>query len=307
MCIHVSKMQFTSGQLSGGCRYGSTTRVGNWQEDVHLENAKRDEFGKAQAAGKLVSSMLCAKDAKYNKPVELSSGDWLSYGMIVMVTHSATGSSLAVDLTEKVIENDEESRLVTASPPPRGNDDGNKTPVARTAFEIVSLSGEEGPLKFGHPFSLRCHESLGGYYLSSELKTCFNASRIANQQPVAMSSATAGEAKRDASTAPMVWTCEKIAPTHTGIIRHLSTDDPVPANQPVVIQHRSTKQALAADPKYTDINDFGSELEVTCHNHFGNGKLDALSAEMRGTTTPATTARLEKSPNFWQFRTSTTL
>mmetsp|Transcript_17959 Transcript_17959/g.56317 ORF Transcript_17959/g.56317 Transcript_17959/m.56317 type:complete len:289 (+) Transcript_17959:33-899(+) len=284
-------MQFTAAQLSGGSRYGPKTRVGNWLEDMELEEEKRAQFSASQAEGKLVMSQMSEKASLYTRPVALSpcEGGRVRFGSVVMVSHRSTATTLAVDLTESILESDVESRLVTASP--------RCEAVARSAFTIVPV--EEGveagaELHFGEPFYLASHASLSErpYYLTSALKSCFNASRVANQQPVSMAAHKRPNA---------VWTCEKIA-DNAGVVRRLSKREAVPLGEPVVVQHKNTKQALAADSKYADLTDFGRELEVTCHNHFGKEKLEALCSEMAGRATAATTARLEKPPNFWCFQ-----
>lgn len=267
-------------------------QVGNWLEDVHLEEEKQLRFIQSQADGQLVMSQMGAKNKLYNRPVTLSTcaDGHLRFGSVVMLAHQDTETVACVDLTENVFESDLAGRLVTASK--------CRQPVARNTFKIIPVEAgvEDGDaLHYGEPFYLACDKSLAEgsppYLLASALKSCFNASRIANQQPV---SARLGK------TTAAVWTCEKIA-TNTGIARHLSVHEPVPASHPVVVQHRITKQALAADPKYADFTDFGRELEVTCHNHFGKAKVEALSAEIAGRATPATMARLENSPNYWKF------
>lgn len=67
----------------------------------------------------------------------------------------------------------------------------------------------------------------------------------------------------------------------------------------VVLQHKTTKTAMSASTKNWDSTDFGRELEVTCHNHLGQNKVNCLVSEMAGKTTGQTNGRLEKSPNFW--------
>lgn len=298
-------MHFTAQQLAGGQRYGHSTRVsiihggstsrvaqvGNWLEDLELEEEKRAEFGRSQAAGMLVMSQMSAKAAAYQRPVELSScpAGQLKFGSVVKVAHAATGSSLAVDLTESVLEGDPEGRLVTASP--------MRSPVARTTFKVRPVEEDAGDVvRFGQPFYL---ESLveEGYFLSSTLKSSFNASRLANQQAVSM---------RPGPSPAAVWTAQKICRENTGVLRHLLTTEPIPVSAflgdcPVVLQHRSTKQGLACDRRFADMTDFGRELEVTCHNHHGKEKVEILCSEMQGKSTPATTSRLEQEANYWQF------
>ena len=47
-------MQFTPQQLAGAQRYMSKTRVGNWLEDMCLEEEKLSEFSRAQGNGTLI-------------------------------------------------------------------------------------------------------------------------------------------------------------------------------------------------------------------------------------------------------------
>ena len=54
-------MQFTPQQLSGGPKYSSTTRIGNWQEEVSLEEAKLSDFRKRSNKGNLAIRKLETK------------------------------------------------------------------------------------------------------------------------------------------------------------------------------------------------------------------------------------------------------
>lgn len=296
-------MQFTPQQLAGAQRYTQRTRVGNWLEDMCLEEEKLSEFSRSQATGSLIMNDLYKKQAVYNKPVGLSycSDGLLRFGDKVMLGNPASGAVLAVDLSESIFESDTGSLLVTGALNASG-------PVARNVFVICPVAkgpGRDGDVvHFGEPFHLCCHDGLlvdeglkatrPGFFLASSLKNERNSSRIANQQPVFMT---------HSATMSAVWTFEKVA-GNTGIVRQLSTSEPVPCatslgGGTVVVQHRATKQALATNVKYLDATDFGRELEVSCHNYFGTHKVEALASEMAGRTTGATNARLEKSPNFW--------
>lgn len=51
-------MQFTPQQLSGGPKFSSTTRIGNWQEEVALEEAKLADFRKRSKGGNLAIRRL---------------------------------------------------------------------------------------------------------------------------------------------------------------------------------------------------------------------------------------------------------
>ena len=51
-------MQFTPQQLSGGPKFSSTTRIGNWQEEVALDEAKLMDFRKKSNKGNLAIRVL---------------------------------------------------------------------------------------------------------------------------------------------------------------------------------------------------------------------------------------------------------
>ena len=271
-------MIFTPQQLSGGQKYGSRVRVGNWFEDVVVEEEKLSEFHRKQTQGSLVMKKMHAKEDAYLRPVTLEGGEELKYGDIVQLKHSSTDTSLSVDLSEPVHESCPDHKLVTAT---------KCKPVARNTFILVGPNDDSGPIKYGQAVYFQC-VLAPEYYLASALKTERNASRVANQQPLFAS---------NIKSQACVWTFEKIT---DAVKRHLSTSDPVPSATNVVLQHRSTKQAIAADPKFKDLTDFGSELEATCHNHYAHSKVAALASEMFGKSTPSTNGRLEHHLNFWQ-------
>lgn len=56
---------------------------------------------------------------------------------------------------------------------------------------------------------------------------------------------------------------------------------PIPADQPVVIEHVDTHQALCCEP-YAHINDFGKESEVSAHNECSKGSSHRLSGFHQG-------------------------
>lgn len=58
------KMQFTPQQMNGGPKFSSTTRIGNWFEEIALEEVKLTEFKTKSAGGKL---FLRRQQAKLDK------------------------------------------------------------------------------------------------------------------------------------------------------------------------------------------------------------------------------------------------
>merc|ERR1711998_265100 len=101
------------------------------------------------------------------------------------------------------------------------------------------------------------------------------------------------------------WCVQKLAASDPGVTRLLSKEEPVPANAPIVLQHRGTFQTLSCDPKHVDSTDFGREFEVCCHNNLGTAKIEALASEFAGRSTAQTNVRLEQHQNYWMLATST--
>ena len=68
-------MNFTPQQLAGGVAYGSGTRVGNWAEDIALEESKRAHFTAKKSTGSLAMQRRSAKLKAGNAPVQLTSNN----------------------------------------------------------------------------------------------------------------------------------------------------------------------------------------------------------------------------------------
>ena len=68
-------MQFTPQQLAGAQRYMSKTRVGNWLEDMCLEEEKLAEFARCQADGSLIMNDIYAKRQLYGTPASAPRGE----------------------------------------------------------------------------------------------------------------------------------------------------------------------------------------------------------------------------------------
>jgi hypothetical protein len=297
-------MQFTPQQLAGGSSYMCKTKVGNWLEDQCLQEEKLSEFARNRDQGSSLMYNVMGKRNLYATRVPLAprAGGTIRYGDVIMLGHPSTGGVLGVDLTEACLDANRNQKLVSCAMP-----GGEPDHCARYSFmlEPTTDDTQEGDdVHFGESVLLRCHdllvldEQLGAtrppFYLASGLKNDRNGSRVSNQQTIFATTT------RNMAAA---WTFEKVS-GNTGVVRQLSGGEAVPCgtglNGPtVVLQHKTTKTAMSASTKNWDSTDFGRELEVTCHNHLGQNKVNCLVSEMAGKTTGQTNGRLEKSPNFW--------
>lgn len=64
-------MQFTPQQLAGAQRYSARTRVGNWLEEIALDESKSQEFRSKRDQGRLTMSSLQNKINICNLPVRI--------------------------------------------------------------------------------------------------------------------------------------------------------------------------------------------------------------------------------------------
>lgn len=193
-------MQFTPQQLAGGQKFSSTCRIGNWQEEIALEESKLNNFEKKAASGSLALRKQQVKVMRSTESVPHTYSDdgLIRFGDAVMLRHNLTNAILACDVFERV-EPLLEQYLVSGSM-------GSAAPVARNVFRIVRppahLRGIEDDdndpvLRIGQAFCLACNESLlvspdsnvlaPTLYLCSIKKNERTATRRSNRQMVYMS------------------------------------------------------------------------------------------------------------------------
>ena len=95
-------MQFTPQQLAGGSSYMCKTKVGNWLEDMCLQEEKLSEFARNRDEGSSLMYNVMGKRNLYHTKVPLAprAGSTIRFGDVIMLGHPSTGGVLGVDLTE---------------------------------------------------------------------------------------------------------------------------------------------------------------------------------------------------------------
>merc|ERR1712118_325865 len=158
-----ARMQFTPQQLTGGAKYGSTCRIGNWNEDIELEEIRLKDYLKKKEQGNLVVLEKQAKLERSLQPAELSKPDdgLLHFGMTAMVYNHQSEGFLA----------------------------GN--PCVRNVFTIERSSMDDGfdddTLHYGQNFRLVLSQLLEfPVYLHSEPISPMSASKYTRRQEVVM-------------------------------------------------------------------------------------------------------------------------
>lgn len=298
-------MQFTPQQLSGGPKFSSSTRIGNWQEEVSLEEAKLTDFRKRSNHGNLAIRQLEGKMSLCTQRVGLSSSEdgIIRFGDVVQLEHQNSGHLLACDPFEDFMPGSQKY-FVSCT--------GEKTAVARSTFRITRLPAhlqniESDPnddtLRIGQAFALMCNEALlvkpesklmdPPLYLSSTKKNERNATKTTNRQLVFMSSQ---------NDADCVWVLSTPSQGRSNASeRYLCNGRPANINDTLLITHRQTNCCLVCDPKQRDHTDFGVELECYADRTQQFGKLGLVVSEFKGLSTPYTLAKPDAPHYFWRF------
>ncbi|KAL3673209.1 hypothetical protein V7S43_000932 [Phytophthora oleae] len=301
-------MQFTPQQLVGAGRYAPSTRIGNWNEDLMLEEARMKEFILRKAQGSLLAThTLKAAFLNQKAPRSFDPEGHLRFNQAVALGHLESDALLACNIFEETPSIGSDEFLITAV--------FSNTPVSRNTFRLVSpqawkaaLARGEGfnvdavgeSLQYDEPFLLMCNEALLGddksvllkppLFLKSGLKTVRSMSPITYKQRVWVS------AEADSGA---LWICAKADLANTEKL--LAAGQQVVAGDRVAVVHKMTGHALLASSGNKQPTDFGVELEISTHSVRGTGKRHHLAAETEGTRTPDTEGHSNVSVNVWTF------
>jgi Ca2+-binding EF-hand superfamily protein len=303
-------MEATAQQASGGgSLYSFKTRLGNWQEEIAIGEAKLNNFRHRSETGNLSLRKQEIKLERCNEIVPLSycADNILRWGDSVIIRHDSSGALLACDPFEKVIQNSEQY-LVTGSIQP-------VTAKARQVFKLLKPPANlqdqahdysDSILKFGQSFCLGCTESMminpgmeilnAQLYLCSSKKTERMCTKTTNRQLVYLSTAMDGNA---------IW--QFLIPSKgriNGSERFLAMGQPIYTDLSIQIQHRQTCMYLLCDPKMKMNSEFGTELECYADRTALHGKLSLMASEMAGSSTPLTLQKPDDPSYIWKVITA---
>jgi len=270
--------------------YNSNVKLGNWNEDKHLQQLQMKEYLHKRKSGTLLVQTVQKLLNQSLEEVGLTYSDdgFVHIGDQLMLYSVRTEGVLSVDAETKIATYDL-AYAVTSS-------DLTQAPVARNVFtiEAVDRKAKEGDvLTLGQPFRLRTHDKVLGRHawLSSQPTSSTCSAKIAkHDQEVSVSVAN--------TTYATVWQCQ-----FKDINKRFEMEGQhVPANSEIVIQHVSTKTALRSDNSGGYVfNDFGKESEVSCQTAMSINKRQGLYQELNGETTPDIPLRAEDNSNHWAF------
>jgi len=284
-------MQFTPQQLTGGPRYQHRVRIGNWSEDLELEEIKLKDYLRKKEMGKLMvtGKQKQLEESLMQMSLSPSPDGLLHFGQKIMLVNHQSKSYMCANPYEEVVK-DHQAFMLNTGP--------NDNACVRNVLEIVRGDHDDGyeddVVHFGqnihckiHPFSKIDRPA----YMHSELVTALAAAKFSRHQEVTALTAPTGET---------LW--QVLFPDSSS--RFETDGEPVPAGSPCVIRHVLTGSFLASDEiPYNNI--FGTEYEVHCFPYFSLSKTQNLTSEKKGEITGDYALRRHGLPNVWTFVTET--
>lgn len=260
--------------MSGVRTFSANVRVGNWSEDISLDEDVLKDFLARKERGELIVQKTSFLKRNILKETNLSvtTDELVHFGDTVMLVNSGTEresltgidpfrhpSSLSINAdTTNVGTN---SSIVA---PCGMSASTNVTPCVRNSFIIESVDGTPAgePLIYGQSFALRTTQGFAGeLYLKSDHKTFEKCALKSRLQEVSL------------TDQPSFLSCWQ-AVYHDPQLRLEYEGCPVPANSKVLISHCKTNQCLAALENYTLLTLYGKEYEVTAHTYLDSHKAE---------------------------------
>ncbi|KAL3866700.1 hypothetical protein ACJMK2_043981 [Sinanodonta woodiana] len=256
--------------------YNPSVRVGNWNEDIQLEEDTLKDFLERRDKGQLLYQKRTQFEQTIFKKIDLtiSRDGFVHFGDIVNIRCPGTKDKTKYfahleprqDCQLSVYP--EINRILEANKfeEPCGITGARDlTPNLRSCFVIRSCDGSKNsePLRYGQPFFISTLEGEGGNLLlqsdRANLTKSVNKSRHQDVSLVLNPSFL------------VEWQVLHFDPR----LRMEYEGIPVPANERVIINHRKTNQNLAVEDEFTIRTPFGSrEYEITSHTY-----LDSHRAE----------------------------
>eukprot|EP00747_Dinoflagellata_sp_TGD_P164097 gnl/TRDRNA2_/TRDRNA2_183555_c0_seq1.p1 gnl/TRDRNA2_/TRDRNA2_183555_c0~~gnl/TRDRNA2_/TRDRNA2_183555_c0_seq1.p1 ORF type:complete len:324 (-),score=52.67 gnl/TRDRNA2_/TRDRNA2_183555_c0_seq1:202-1086(-) len=284
-------MQFTPQQLTGGPRYQHKVRIGNWSEDLELEEIKLKDYLKKKEQGAL---LVNAKQVQLEESLmaqELSStaDGLLRFGDRLMLVNHQSKGYLAAN-PHDAVQKSHQAYILTSGP--------NSNACVRNVFELERADPHDGfeddLLHYGQSFRLRLNpfsKIAVPTYMHSEMVTALAAAKFSRHQEVTAYAAPNGET---------LW---QILYPDTQC-RFEMDGEPVPAGSPCVIRHSHTGSFLASDEiPYNNI--FGAEFEVHCFPYYSLNKTQNLQSEKKGEITGDYALRRHGLANIWTLVSAT--
>ncbi|XP_004763694.2 cilia- and flagella-associated protein 161 [Mustela putorius furo] len=246
--------------------YGPGVRMGNWNEDIYLEEERMKDFLEKREKGQLLIQRNRRLKENLLRPMQLSITEdgYLRCGYKVMLVNPdypetdadlVLGGDLSLCMALDEIKSPPSDQLEV----PCGLSAAKtKIPVGRNTFIILSAdrTAMGQVLTYGQNF---CLATTGGFedrmlYLSSDHRTLLRSSKRSWLQEVYLT---------DEASYLNCWQAAFLDPQ----FRLEYEGSPVPANAKIILNHSQTNRGLAAHRHLFLSGRFGKEVEVAAHTH----------------------------------------
>uniref|UniRef100_A0A8C8YSB2 Cilia and flagella associated protein 161 n=1 Tax=Prolemur simus TaxID=1328070 RepID=A0A8C8YSB2_PROSS len=253
--------------------YSPRVRMGNWNEDMYLEEERLKDFLKKRDEGELLIQRSRRLKKNLLRPMQLSVSEdgYVHFGDKVMLVNpdypeTEADVSLGGDLALSMTPDEIQAHLSEGLEVPCGlSAVPTKIPVARNTFIILSADRDASDqvLRYGQDFHLGI---TGGFenkmlYLTSDHRTLLKSSRKSWLQEVYLT---------DEASYRSCWQAALPDPQ----LRLEHEGFPVPANARVLINHCHTNRGLAAHRHLFLRTYFGKEAEVAAHTHLDSHRVE---------------------------------
>ncbi|XP_065059945.1 cilia- and flagella-associated protein 161-like [Rhopilema esculentum] len=250
--------------MSGVSTYNPSVRVGNWNEDLCLEEDLLKDFIEKKERGELLIDKTHNLYSKILKKVDVSSSSdgYIRFGDTVCVYNPETDTTLSVNMTDSKLH---EAECIEG--PCGVSASKSLEPSVRNAFVIKSCdeSRDGDALVYGQHFLLSTLSGIGGdLNLHSDTATFMKCAKKSRLQEVILQKEIAYHCH---------WELLHLDPRE-----RLETEGlPVPANEKLLINHCKTNQRLAVLPEFTFRTPFGRDYEVTANTKLNSHKAEEAS------------------------------
>ncbi|KAM3870608.1 cilia- and flagella-associated protein 161 [Diretmus argenteus] len=247
--------------------YRPNVRVGNWNEDLRLEEEALKDFLEKKERGELTVQKISSLKQNILRQVNLSvsTDGRLHFGDVVMLVNvgGPNRECSAISINADVSSLSKAPDVVIQAPC-EISAGRSVQPCTRTAFIITSVDGstEGSTLHYEQSFALKTTSGFAsGLYLGSDLRTFQKSAKKSRLQEVNLN--------EDGSFLSW-WKIVHFDPQerleHEGL--------PVPANVKVLIIHCKTNQALAVLGDQVLWTTYGNEYEVAAHTFLDSHKAE---------------------------------
>jgi Ca2+-binding EF-hand superfamily protein len=283
-------MLYTTQQLTGGPKYNNKVKLGNWYEDMELEEIKHQDFS-TKKVGKGLG--VSAKETTFKKtkrrvPQTYSEDGILHFGDHVMLSNKKTTGVIVLNLLDKSTGYDEAYGVTTTTKV--------SGPNARNILVIERYEERDGfegnNLHYGQKIKLACNSQFHNRHLllhSTHASPSNHAPNSKNQEVNIMLK----------DVYDCIWEIDHIDPK----IRFEMYGEVIPANEPILIKHSNTNHYLASDT-VKHKNQYGDEFEVSVKSYAQTKKTQNLQLEKTGAITSDVATRYQEEQNIWMICTA---